>query len=480
MQVTRSGTLAAGSASVPGSTQTASLRYFHHDQLGSVAAVTDEAGTVIERMAYDPWGKRRGADGVADTTDSLVGRTTDRGFTEHEHLDEMGLVHMNGRIYDPLVGRFMSADPFIQAPGDLQSYNRYAYVMNNPLNLTDPSGYFSLRGFLRNPFTSFNNHGDRVGGAIMGLPFGPKGYHAVFNFLQGSGGYQIKSAVISVLSIYCGYAAAACNGGGQAGLAKAYGASDWDAFTTGGQAALSTGAFTLAGSVGGGSYWAHAAAGCVSAAVGGGNCGQGAASAVFGKFATKAIDAQPGQFDAFQAAATVVAGGVGSVIGGGKFANGAKTAAYGYLYNFMSGSFDKSTGRLMITDNETGESKSIAAFSGDDRHKAIPNGDYLIVQHPTQGWFRLEPIDQSIGNDRWDSGSEAGRNQFRLHEGTVSYGCITCIEDSKAFMKFILSTSLTGTMQAVRPDTFINRNFRSSTETLKVYGIIRVTGKSAP
>ena len=161
-----------------------------------------------------PWGKRRNTNGQADTTDSLTGLTTDRGYTEHEHLDEMGLIHMNGRVYDPLVGRMMSADPFIQAPGSLQSYNRYAYVMNNPLNLTDPSGYFSLRGFLKNPFKAFNSHGDRVGGAILGAPFGSRGYHAVFNFLQGSGGYQLKSAVISGLSIFCGYAVAACNGGG--------------------------------------------------------------------------------------------------------------------------------------------------------------------------------------------------------------------------------------------------------------------------
>ena len=59
----------------------------------------------------------------------------------HEHIDEMGIINMNGRIYDPLIGRFMSADPYIQAPSDLQSFNRYAYVRNNPLNLTDPSGY---------------------------------------------------------------------------------------------------------------------------------------------------------------------------------------------------------------------------------------------------------------------------------------------------------------------------------------------------
>jgi RHS repeat-associated protein len=66
---------------------------------------------------------------------------TPRGFTDHEMLDGLGLVHMNGRIYDPLLGRFLSADIVIQAPGNLQSYNRYSYVFNNPLTMTDPTGY---------------------------------------------------------------------------------------------------------------------------------------------------------------------------------------------------------------------------------------------------------------------------------------------------------------------------------------------------
>lgn len=64
-----------------------------------------------------------------------------RGFTDHEHLDAVGLIHMNGRVYDPELGRFMSADPFVQAPYNSQSYNRYSYVFNNPLSFTDPSGY---------------------------------------------------------------------------------------------------------------------------------------------------------------------------------------------------------------------------------------------------------------------------------------------------------------------------------------------------
>ncbi|OOG39663.1 RHS repeat domain-containing protein, partial [Polaromonas sp. A23] len=141
MFVQRTGTL--------GSTAPTATNYFHHDHLGSMVAVSDENGAVIERMAFDPWGKRRFVNGTPDVLDSIVGFNTDRGYTMHEHLDEMGVIHMNGRIYDPLIGRFMSADPFIQDPSNLQSYNRYTYVSNNPLALTDPSGYFSFKSFFK-------------------------------------------------------------------------------------------------------------------------------------------------------------------------------------------------------------------------------------------------------------------------------------------------------------------------------------------
>lgn len=116
------------------------LYYTHRDRLGSVIALSDAAGNLIEPSAYDSWGKRRELAGPA-TPDTIDGVLDNKGFTGHEMLDRMDLVHMNGRVYDPLLARFLSADPVIQDPEHSQSYNRYSYVWNNPTNLTDPTGF---------------------------------------------------------------------------------------------------------------------------------------------------------------------------------------------------------------------------------------------------------------------------------------------------------------------------------------------------
>ncbi len=116
-------------------------RYLHRDHLDSIAAITDETGTVVERLSYDPHGRRRHDADWADMGTVVPGAVTDRGYTGHEHLDSVGLIHMNGRVQDPVLGRFISADPFIPDPSDAQSYNRYSYVRNNPLSLFDPSGF---------------------------------------------------------------------------------------------------------------------------------------------------------------------------------------------------------------------------------------------------------------------------------------------------------------------------------------------------
>ena len=66
---------------------------------------------------------------------------TRRGFTDHEHLDKAEIIHMNGRVYDYNVGRFLSVDPVIQSPTNSQSMNPYSYIMNNPMAGTDATGY---------------------------------------------------------------------------------------------------------------------------------------------------------------------------------------------------------------------------------------------------------------------------------------------------------------------------------------------------
>jgi len=77
------------------------------------------------------------------TTAVTVGRSSSQpsGYTGHQMLDDVGLIHMNGRLYDPFLGRFCAADPFVQSPNKIQNYNRYTYVLNNPLSLVDPSGH---------------------------------------------------------------------------------------------------------------------------------------------------------------------------------------------------------------------------------------------------------------------------------------------------------------------------------------------------
>jgi RHS repeat-associated protein len=126
----------------------ATIRYTHRDRLGSARVFTDHNGQVEAERNYDPFGKPRLASGGlksfgASKLGDLADAKTNRGFTDHEHLDSVELIHMNGRVYDYSLGRFMSVDPVIQSPTNSQSINPYSYIMNNPLSGTDPTGYTS-------------------------------------------------------------------------------------------------------------------------------------------------------------------------------------------------------------------------------------------------------------------------------------------------------------------------------------------------
>jgi RHS repeat-associated protein len=122
--------------------------YLHQDHLGSLDRVTAVTGSAAQASSFDAFGKRRNTDWANDNTDALFTETQwlERGYTGHQQLDGVRLIHMNGRVQNPVWGRMLSPDPVV---GDLsrpQSLNAYSYVMNNPLSFTDPTG-FEVRFF---------------------------------------------------------------------------------------------------------------------------------------------------------------------------------------------------------------------------------------------------------------------------------------------------------------------------------------------
>ncbi|HNL85143.1 MAG TPA: FG-GAP-like repeat-containing protein, partial [Chitinophagales bacterium] len=120
-----------------------SLNYYYAytDHLGSLLKLTDNTGNTLVEQSFDAWGRYRDPNNWASYTASAPSGSfawLRKGFTAHEHLPEFGLILMaqnnnGGRLYDPLTGRMLSPDPFVQNPTNTQAYNRYSYALNNPL-----------------------------------------------------------------------------------------------------------------------------------------------------------------------------------------------------------------------------------------------------------------------------------------------------------------------------------------------------------
>ncbi|WP_238701871.1 RHS repeat domain-containing protein [Mariprofundus erugo] len=115
------------------------MKYVHNDQLGSINVITDSTGTVLERLSFDAFGKPRNTD-ATDTVNTIIAVHTTRGYTGHKMDAEVGLINMNARLYDPTLGRFISADVTIDDPFNMQTFDRYSYVVNNPFKYVDLSG----------------------------------------------------------------------------------------------------------------------------------------------------------------------------------------------------------------------------------------------------------------------------------------------------------------------------------------------------
>ncbi|WP_378181977.1 FG-GAP-like repeat-containing protein [Aquimarina sp. SS2-1] len=140
--------------------------YLQRDYLGSILNITKEVMVGTQTKGEFQEHRRFGAWGTIDAYHSVKGgwfdhtSLLDRGYTGHEHFVEVGLIHMNGRMYDPTMQRFLSPDNFIQNPYNTQNYNRYSYVLNNPLMYTDPTGQmYEDEG---------SGWGEGMGGSVLG------------------------------------------------------------------------------------------------------------------------------------------------------------------------------------------------------------------------------------------------------------------------------------------------------------------------
>ena len=155
--------------------------------------LTNENGNIAERRHFDPWGQPiKVEDGAGKVLQGLT--LLDRGFTGHEHLQTVGLIHMNGRLYDPALHRFLQPDNFVQDPFNTQNFNRYGYCLNNPLVYVDENGefielIFGLGNLIaRSKRGSINNFWDGVGaffqGFLAGAVAGPSVITSITSFNQ--------------------------------------------------------------------------------------------------------------------------------------------------------------------------------------------------------------------------------------------------------------------------------------------------------
>jgi RHS repeat-associated protein len=294
-----------------GATET--VRWLFQDHLGSIDAVTHDNGVLAagESMSFDAHGRRRDVEDWRDQPPNNPQQTT-RGFTGHEQIDAHELVHMNGRVYDPLLGRFIQADPIVQDPYAPQNWNRYTYVYNNPLNGTDPSGYSSIGTWIATI-------------AVIALSFAT-GYAAGVLLEAG----KVGAAALTVA--WGGALAGAVSGGGASGAAKgAFSALAFFGIGSYFQSSHATGmglrnahGLTTSGRIV--KVLAHGVTSGVMHDLQGGKFGHGFASGAFNEAVSPWIDHVPKI--AGQIAVSALVGGTATKLAGGKFANGAMSGAF--------------------------------------------------------------------------------------------------------------------------------------------------------
>lgn len=188
-----------------GTTVTEKGNYFlHRDNLGSIVAITNTNGSVVEKRFFDAWGNLKALVNAAGQTITdgqqllTYNYFIDRGYTGHEHLWRAGLINMNARLYDSILRKFLSPDNYVQDPFNTQSYDRYSYVFNNPLLYTDPSGDLGVLAVMLIG-AAVGVFAKGIANMIQGIPFWYGiGKAAVMGAVSGYISFGIGAEAISV------------------------------------------------------------------------------------------------------------------------------------------------------------------------------------------------------------------------------------------------------------------------------------------
>jgi len=204
--------------------------YTFTDYLGSILKVVDANGNTKEEQSFDAWGRKRNPTNwqLYTTPGQAQPKTLkwlNRGYTGHEHLYEFGLINMNNRLYDPIVGRMLAVDNFVANPESTQAYNRYSYAMNNPLSYVDPSGEVVIAPILIGVAIGAYS-GYQVGkaqGATGNDLFGYALLGGVVGGLAGGIGIGVSSSISAGIGSVSGGFVGTTIGGGVAGGINGFG-----------------------------------------------------------------------------------------------------------------------------------------------------------------------------------------------------------------------------------------------------------------
>lgn len=416
-----------------------SIKYQHKDYQGTVLAISDESGVLVQRLSFDIYGARRNvlynhSTGFIKPTSAMydkIGSLTydeslselvrkaaidQRGYTSHEHLDAVGLIHMNGRVYDAASALFLSADPNLPDISDQHYLNRYSYTLNNPVSYTDPSGYFGIKEFanvVKDVDESLTKFDDKL--------HSPEGRMVLaIAITAATGGYGLGWAIAGGFAsgyVMTGTLQGAVVGAVFAGASYGVGSIGQHMAKVGTHTAMEI-AVTK--------FIMHGAIGGIRAQMAGGSFKSG----FFTAGVTSALGEQIGRIESAggQILAAAVLGGATSRVSGGSFANGAITAAFVHAYNHQN----HATGREELINELredypelAGMEKDINTFMEQDQ-EFFDLADELAHENRVSFNDRMQESSELINNSKFDQFARGIVDQINMrahyrHDAASNY-----------------------------------------------------------